>query len=159
MPSAWRSAITTARPRADAAARYFARLLGLADWCRFLVVCCPGGPATHNLVDAQVLGALGPDGWLVNVARGSVVDEAALVAALEGGAHGGRRARRLRDRSPQPHPALLARNDVILLPHIGSATVETRDAMARAMVERAASARSRPGSGQAVSPTGMRWMT
>ena len=47
-------------PRADAAARYFPRLLGLADWCRFLVVCCPGGPATHNLLEGQVLGALGP---------------------------------------------------------------------------------------------------
>ena len=97
------------------------------------MVSCPGGPATHNLVDAEVLGALGPGGWLVNVARGSVVDEPALVAALEGGRLAGA-GLDVFAAEPAPHPALLARNDVILLPHIGSATVETRDAMARAMV-------------------------
>ena len=88
-------------PRADADARYFASLPDLADWCRFLVVSCPGGPATHNLVDTEVLGALGPGGWLVNVARGSVVDEPALVAALEGGAWRGLASTSSR-RSPHP---------------------------------------------------------
>lgn len=120
-------------PRADAAARYFPSLPDLADWCRFLVVSCPGGPATHNLVDAQVLAALGPGGWLVNVARGSVVDESALVAALEDGRIAGA-GLDVFAAEPAPHPALLVRDDVILLPHIGSATVETRDAMARAMI-------------------------
>ena len=67
------------------------------------------------------------------MARGSVVDEPALVAALEGGRIAGA-GLDVFAAEPAPHPALLARNDVILLPHIGSATVETRDAMARAMV-------------------------
>jgi hydroxypyruvate reductase len=120
-------------PRGDIGARYFPTLVDLAEWCRFLVVCCPGGRATHNLVDAQVLGALGPGAWLINVARGSVVDEPALVAALEGGRLAGA-GLDVFAVEPTPHPGLLALNNVILLPHIGSATVETRDAMARAMV-------------------------
>lgn len=120
-------------PREDVAARYFPSLMGLADWCRFLVVCCPGGSATRNIVDAAVLGALGPSGWLVNVARGSVVDEGALVAALEGGRIAGAGLDVFAS-EPAPDPRLLALDNVILLPHIGSATVETRDAMARAMV-------------------------
>jgi len=67
------------------------------------------------------------------VARGSVVDEPALVVALEGGRIAGA-GLDVFAAEPTPHPSLLARDDVILLPHIGSATVETRDAMARAMV-------------------------
>ena len=58
-------------------------LPALARWADFLVLSCPGGPATRHLVSAAVLDALGPDGFLINVARGSVVDEAALIRAIE----------------------------------------------------------------------------
>jgi lactate dehydrogenase-like 2-hydroxyacid dehydrogenase len=79
-------------------------------------------------VDAAVLDALGPRGFLVNVARGSVVDEGALVAALEEGRIAGAG---LDVFAAEPHvpAALLERDDVVLLPHLGSATVETRRAM------------------------------
>ncbi len=120
-------------PREDAAARYFPSLVGLAEWCRFLVVCCTGGSGTRKIIDTEVLGALGPRGWLVNVARGSVVDEGALVAALEGGRIAGAGLDVFAS-EPAPDRGLLALDNVILLPHIGSATAETRDAMARAMV-------------------------
>src|SRR5690606_17991075 len=113
--------------------RYFASLGELAEWSTFLVLCCPGGPATRHLVDAQILAALGANGWLVNVARGSVVDEAALAAALESGVIAGAGLDVFAD-EPEPHPGLM-RDNAVLLPHIGSATSQTRDAMANAMVE------------------------
>ncbi len=120
-------------PRLDTRHRYFDELAGLAEWSTFLVLCCPGGPATHHLVDARMLAALGSDGWLINVARGSVVDEGALVTALQAGGIAGAGLDVFAD-EPTPHPGLM-REGVILLPHIGSATVQTRNAMARAMVE------------------------
>ncbi len=121
-------------PRSDTATRYFDSLEELARWCRFLVICCPGGPATYHLVDDSVLEAIGPAGWVINVSRGSVLDERALVAALEAGAIAGAGLDVFED-EPRPLPALLERDDVILLPHIGSATEETRSAMAQAMVD------------------------
>ncbi|QSR25778.1 hydroxyacid dehydrogenase [Nocardioides aromaticivorans] len=94
-----------------------------------LVVVVPGGSATAALVDRDVLDALGPDGVLVNVARGSVVDEPALVAALQEGRLG---AAGLDVYAEEPHvpQALRALGNVVLLPHVGSATVRTRTAMA-----------------------------
>jgi lactate dehydrogenase-like 2-hydroxyacid dehydrogenase len=93
-----------------------------------LVVIVPGGPATTGLVDREVLDALGPDGVLVNVARGSVVDQDALVAALQAGTVG---AAGLDVYAEEPHvpEALVALDNVVLLPHVGSATEETRAAM------------------------------
>ena len=92
-----------------------------------LVVAVPGGPATERLVDEDVIRALGPDGYLVNIARGSVVDEDALIAALEEGAIGGAG---LDVFAHEPHvPPRLVRDDVTLLPHAGSGTRETRDDM------------------------------
>jgi lactate dehydrogenase-like 2-hydroxyacid dehydrogenase len=120
-------------PRSGSTARYFDSLEALADWSDLLIVCCPGGAATHHLVDAKVLAGLGPKGWLINVARGSVVDEEALVAALETGTIAGAGLDVFED-EPNPHPGLM-REDVVLLPHIGSATVETREAMEKALVE------------------------
>ncbi|WP_293784031.1 NAD(P)-dependent oxidoreductase, partial [uncultured Aeromicrobium sp.] len=83
----------------------------------------------HHIVDAEVLRALGPDGVLVNIARGSVVDDDALVAALRDGTIGGAALDVFTD---EPHvPAeLMALSNVVLTPHLGSATVETRAAMA-----------------------------
>lgn len=94
-----------------------------------LVVAVPGGPDSTGTVDARVLDALGPEGYLVNVARGSVVDETALVAALREGRLGGAG---LDVHAAEPHvPAALRElENVVLLPHVGSATVETRRAMA-----------------------------
>ena len=85
---------------------------------------------THHLLGAEELRLLGPTAYLVNTARGPVVDEAALVAALEAGELAGAGLDVYED-EPTVHPGLLGREDVVLLPHVGSATVETRTAMAR----------------------------
>ena len=107
---------------------YEPTLLGLARRCDILVVIVPGGPETRDMVDAAVLSALGPAGLLVNVARGSVVDEPALIDALEGG-HLGTAALDVMWNEPRPDPRLTRLPNAILTPHIGSATQETRDAM------------------------------
>lgn len=120
-------------PRVGDIHEYFPSVQALATWSDFLVLTCPGGPQTHHLVNASVLSALGRDGWLVNVSRGSVVDEAALVTALEAGMIAGAGLDVFAD-EPHPHPGLM-RDGVVLLPHIGSATVQTRDSMARAMLD------------------------
>lgn len=104
-------------------------LLALARDSDMLVVCTPGGAATTRLINAEVLDALGPEGTLVNIARGSVVDEAALVAALESGRLGAA-ALDVFENEPQVPAALLALENVVLTPHVGSNTVESRRAMA-----------------------------
>lgn len=93
-----------------------------------LVVATSGGPATAGLVSADVLAALGHDGYLVNIARGSVLDEQALVAALTGGTIAGAALDVFTD-EPNVPEALLGLDNVVLLPHIASATTETREAM------------------------------
>jgi lactate dehydrogenase-like 2-hydroxyacid dehydrogenase len=120
-------AYTGRRPQ-DVPYAYCADLAALAAASDFLVVACPGGPATRNLVDAGVLAALGKKGTLVNIARGSIVDEPALVRAL---ADGTIKAAGLDVFADEPNipPALLAMDNVVLLPHVGSATRETRQAM------------------------------
>ena len=101
----------------------------LAEAVEVLVVITPGGAATEGMVGREVLDALGPDGLLVNVARGSVVDEAALVAALEEGRLG-MAALDVFAAEPAIPDALKAMTDrVVLAPHVGSATHETRRAM------------------------------
>lgn len=101
----------------------------LAAESDFLVVITPGGAGTRHLIDAEVLRALGPKGILVNVARGSVVDEAALVDALEQGVIGGAALDVFAD-EPRVPARLKALPHVVLAPHIGSATTSTRQAMA-----------------------------
>lgn len=104
--------------------------LALATWSDVLVVALPSTGATRGMVDAAMLAALGPQGWLVNVARGDVVDEAALVAAIEAGTIAGAGLDVFAD-EPQVPEALIASDRCVLFPHIGSATTDTR----RAMVE------------------------
>lgn len=104
-------------------------LLELARWCDFLVVIVAGGAATRHLVSAAVLDALGPEGFLVNVARGSVVDQAALVDALVHKRIAGA-GLDVFEREPEVPTALFELDNVVLLPHVASATHETRQAMA-----------------------------
>ncbi|MFT4011939.1 MAG: 2-hydroxyacid dehydrogenase [Paracoccus sp. (in: a-proteobacteria)] len=93
-----------------------------------LVIAVVGGPETEGIVSAEVIAALGPDGVLVNIARGSVVDEGALLDALETGAIRGAGLDVFRS-EPEIDPRFLALRNVTLLPHVGSATVETRARM------------------------------
>jgi lactate dehydrogenase-like 2-hydroxyacid dehydrogenase len=118
----------TGRKPQDVPYEYVGDLKTLAAGVDFLVVACPGGEATRNIVNADVLASLGKKGTLVNIARGSIVDEPALVAALKAGTI---KAAGLDVFADEPHiPAeLLAMENVVLLPHVGSATRETRQAM------------------------------
>ena len=101
----------------------------LAAASDFLVVITPGGAATRKLIDAEVLRALGPEGYLINVARGSVVDEAALITALQQGTIAGA-GLDVFENEPHVQEALRGLDNVVLAPHIGSATTQTRHAMA-----------------------------
>jgi lactate dehydrogenase-like 2-hydroxyacid dehydrogenase len=109
--------------------RFEPSIVELARWADFLVLTCAGGAATRHLVSAEILEALGPEGWLVNVSRGSVVDEAALVRALVEKRIAGAALDVFED-EPRVPPPLLALDQVVLLPHVGSGTHETREAMA-----------------------------
>ncbi|MDL2353883.1 MAG: 2-hydroxyacid dehydrogenase [Pseudomonadota bacterium] len=111
-----------------------ASLLALAEQSDYLVVCAPGGTATRHVVDAAVMAALGPAGTLVNIARGSLVDEPALIAALQGGQLGAAALDVFAD-EPNVPPALRALDNVVLTPHVGSLTVETRHAMGQLVVD------------------------
>ena len=113
---------------------YYPTALALAEACDILMVAAPGGPQTRHLVDARVLAALGRDGVLVNIARGSLVDEAALIAALSDGvilAAG----LDVYEREPSVPAELIALDNAVLLPHVGSATGHSRTAMANLVVD------------------------
>lgn len=116
------------RRKADLDFPFHDSLVGLASESDVLVLALPGGDATRHIVNAQVLDALGPRGMFVNVARGSVVDEHALVDALNSGALGGA-ALDVFEHEPNVPASLRALDNVVLAPHSGSATVETRFAM------------------------------
>lgn len=105
--------------------KYEADLTELARWSDFLVLTCVGGPSTHHLITAEVLEALGQKGTLINVARGSVVDEQALVEALVSGKLGAA-GLDVYEAEPTVPSALLELSNVVLLPHIASGTDETR---------------------------------
>ncbi|MEY4748678.1 MAG: hypothetical protein RIQ60_892 [Pseudomonadota bacterium] len=107
---------------------YHPSAAALAEVSDFLVVITPGGEGTRKLVNAEVLHALGPKGILVNVARGPVVDEGALIEALQKGVLGGA-ALDVFENEPHVPQALLDMPHVVVSPHIGSATRETRQAM------------------------------
>jgi len=108
---------------------FHADATALARWADVLVIACAASPATRHLIDGGVLEALGPDGYLVNIARGSVVDEAALAAALQDNRLAGAALDVFEDEPDVPE-ALLRSPRTVLTPHIASATVETRRRMA-----------------------------
>jgi lactate dehydrogenase-like 2-hydroxyacid dehydrogenase len=118
----------TGRKPQDVPYRFISDLEALAAASDFLVVACPGGAATKNIVNAKVLAALGKKGTIVNIARGSIIDETALVAALQAGTIKAAGLDVFADEPNIPQP-LYAMDNVVLLPHVGSATHETRKAM------------------------------
>ncbi|MFZ5549683.1 MAG: 2-hydroxyacid dehydrogenase [Pseudomonadota bacterium] len=122
------------QPVAGLGFTYHASPVELARWCDFLVITTAGGAGTRHLVDAAVLEALGPQGFLVNVARGSVVDEDALVRALAGKRIAGAGLDVFAD-EPRVPAALMALDNVVLAPHMASGTEETRAAMADLVVD------------------------
>lgn len=122
-------AYTSRNARPGLPYRYYATPRELAAQSDFLVVITPGGAATRKLIDADVLAALGPQGFLINVARGSVVDESALIDALERGTIAGA-GLDVFESEPQVPQRLRDLAHVVLTPHVGSATGQTRQAMA-----------------------------
>jgi len=114
--------------------RHYPKLLDMARDVDTLLVIVPGGGATANMIDAAVLDALGPNGILINMARGSVVDEPALIKALK--------EKRIMAagldvyaKEPEVPAELIAMDNVVLFPHLGSASVHTRDQMDRLVVD------------------------
>lgn len=114
--------------------RFEPDLAALARDVDILIVAAPGGADTARMIDARVLDALGPQGYLVNIARGSLVDQEALLAALAQDRIAGA-ALDVFDHEPDVDPRFFGLENVLLLPHIGSATVEARAAMAELMLE------------------------
>lgn len=122
------------RPRPDLPYRHYPALIDMARDVNTLIAIVPGGAETRNMIDARVLEALGPDGILINVARGSVIDEDALIAALK--------AKTIMAagldvfvNEPEVPAELLAMENVVLLPHLGSASEFTRAKMDQLVVD------------------------
>ena len=116
------------KPMGDLAYRSYATLMDLAEASDILLVACEGGEANRSVVSSEVIEAIGPKGFLVNTARGPIVDQAALVAALEDGKLAGA-ALDVFDGEPQVPAKMMAMENVVLTPHIASSTHETRRAM------------------------------
>ncbi len=111
------------RRRAAVEYDYVESVAALAAWSDYLIVSCPGGEATRHIVDADVLEALGPDGHVVNIARGSVIDTTALIAALENHAIAGAALDVFED-EPRVPDALKRLDNVVLSPHVAGFTPE-----------------------------------
>jgi len=122
------------RNRKDVPYPYDADPVALANNSDVLLVVTPGGPETNKLVDAKVLDALGPDGFLVNIARGSVIDEPVLLRYLQEKRIAGAGLDVFVD-EPRVPPAFFTLENCVLFPHVGSATVETRKAMGDLQIE------------------------
>lgn len=116
------------RRKVDLPYNYHGDLVDLARMADVLMVSCKGGPETAGLVSADVIDAVGPAGWLINVSRGSVVDEPALINALKNGRLGAAGLDVFAN-EPEVPEALVRMDNVVLQPHQGSGCVETRDAM------------------------------
>lgn len=112
------------RKRDDVAYRYFATIHDLARWADVIVVSSPGGAGTRHLVDAKALELLGSDGVVVNIARGSIIDEAALLKALQAKAIAGA-GLDVFDQEPKMDPGFHALENAVLTPHIAGSTAET----------------------------------
>ena len=122
-------AYTSRNQKNDSNYTYFPSPTALAAEVDFLMVITPGGAGTKGLINADVLTALGPKGYLINVARGSVVDQNALISALQNGVIAGAALDVFED-EPNVPAALCAMENVVLTPHIASGTWQTRRAMA-----------------------------
>ncbi|WP_435945335.1 2-hydroxyacid dehydrogenase [Dryocola sp. BD586] len=120
--------------RQDVPYTFHADLVSLAQAADYLVVTLPGGAATRHLINRQVLDALGPDGYVINVSRGTLLDESALVSALLDNRIAGA-ALDVFEHEPQVRDELIAAENVVLTPHIASATQETSKAMADLVIE------------------------
>jgi len=113
---------------------YFPDIQSLAKASDVLFLACPATPDTEKMINAEVLKALGPQGYLINIARGSVVDEAALLVALQQKWIAGA-ALDVFENEPNPNPEFLNIDNVLLTPHIGSATSETRQLMTNLAID------------------------
>jgi lactate dehydrogenase-like 2-hydroxyacid dehydrogenase len=122
------------KPVADSPYRYFDSLVELAKWADFLIVAAPGGPETRHLVNADVLSALGPKGYLVNIGRGTTVDTRALIDALTSKRIAGAGLDVI-EGEPNVPPELLQLDNVIVTPHIGGRAPEARTAATALIVE------------------------
>jgi lactate dehydrogenase-like 2-hydroxyacid dehydrogenase len=121
-------------PQPDVSYKHYPKLLDMARDVDTILVITPGGPATRNLINAEVLDALGPNGILINMARGSVVDEPALIRALK--------ERKIYSagldvflKEPEVPQELLEMDHIVLFPHLGSSTVYTRQKMEQLVVD------------------------
>jgi lactate dehydrogenase-like 2-hydroxyacid dehydrogenase len=114
----------------DVPYRYFDRLVDLAGWCDVLMVAAPGGPATRHAVNAEVLNALGPKGYVVNIARGTIVDSSALGEALRAGRVAGAGLDVFEGEPTRP-PALVDAPNIVWSPHVGGHSPDAIHAMVR----------------------------
>jgi lactate dehydrogenase-like 2-hydroxyacid dehydrogenase len=119
--------------QADVPCRYYSSLVDMAKAVDILIVVAPGGPGTRHIINAEVLAALGPDGVLINVARGTLVDEKALIDALRNKTILGA-GLDVFENEPHVPQELIALENTVLLPHVGSASIKTRRAMAECVV-------------------------
>ena len=124
-------------PKADVDYTYFDDVVALARWADVLIAACPGGPATHRVVSRAALQALGPEGVFVNIARGSVVDQPAMIELLGSGALGAA-GLDVFDDEPRVPAELIAMDNVVLHPHQASATHPTRAAMGQLVLDNVA---------------------
>src|SRR6202166_2691605 len=121
------------RSRHDVSYRYLPSLEALAEWCSVLMIAVRAGADTHHAVDANILRKLGKDGYVVNIARGSVIDQDALVAALAAEEIGGA-GLDVYEKEPHAPDALTAFPNVVLTPHIGGHTLESHTAMQNCVI-------------------------
>jgi len=124
-------------PKDDVPYAYFSDVVALAKWADVLIAACPGGKATYRIVSRAALQALGPEGVFVNIARGSVVDQTAMIELLSSGALGAA-GLDVFDDEPNVPAELIALDNVVLHPHQGSATYPTRAAMGQLVLDNVA---------------------
>jgi len=123
--------------KSDVSYKYFDDVVAMADWAEVVIAACPGGPSTYRIVSRAALEALGPDGVFINIARGSVVDQDAMIELLAGGGLGAA-GLDVFDNEPKVPAELIALDNVVLHPHQGSATHPTRAAMGQLVIDNVA---------------------